>query len=277
MDTKSQKTPLYTVYGPKMLEEMTWAEVAEALKETDIALPVVGATENHGPHSPLSSDSIQGVEVAKRAARKLSAEGIKVVVGPLVPFGCSTHHMGFPGTITLQTVTFHQLLKDVLHCLVHHGFRNIAVISGHGGNKASIYLAVDEIYKETKIRIASPDWFGVLYEHYMKVAKSDSPEREFHQGERATSLTLAACPELVDMNKAGRYFSEEYDRKYKRYGSRVNMSYLLDYDMRATTSVGYIGDAAAATKEVGELLYEACAEFVADFVKNEFVTRNNNS
>jgi len=271
MGNKTEKTPLYTVYGPKMLEEMTWAEVEDALKETDIVLPLVGAVENHGPHSPLNSDCIQAVEVAKRAARKLAAEGIKVVVGPLIPFGYSTHHMGFPGTITMGAATFHLLIKDVLNCLIRHGFRKIAVISGHGGNPSSIYLAINEIYEETKVRIAAPDWFPTLYETYMKVAKSDSPEREFHQGERGTAMTLAACPELVNMSKAGRYFSEEFERRYNRYHKSVNLPYQIDYDIKSMTPVGYIGNAAAATKEVGEVLYEKAAEFIADFVREEFV------
>jgi creatinine amidohydrolase len=278
MKGKSERIPLYTVYGPKMLEDMTWAEVADALKETDIALPIVGSVENHGPHSPLRSDSIQGVEIAQRAALKLASKGIKSVVGPLIPFGYATHHMGFPGTITLRAATLHNLIKDVVRCLIQHGFRNIAVLNGHGGNLASIYLAVDEIYEETKkevknLRIAAPDWFPTMYETYAKVAKDKEPERDFHQGERETSFTLAAVPELVNMKKAGKYYSEELDRKKALYGWSVNIPYYVDYDMKATTPVGFIGDATLASKEVGEALYEATSQFIADFVYNEFTRR----
>ncbi len=273
MNEKSGKETLYTVYGPKMLEDMAWTEVEEALKETDIVLPCVGAVENHGPHSPLSSDCIQAVEVAKRAAIKLANEGIKVVVGPLIPFGYSTHHMGFPGPITLRATTFHLLLKEVFQCLVHHGFKNIAVINGHGGNLASLYLAADELSADTKARIAVPDWFVPMYQKYLEVAKSKDSTREFHQGERGTCLTLAARPELVDMSKAGKYFNEDYERKLKAYGKCVNMPYLINYDARGATPLGYIGDAAAATEEVGEILYETSAEFIAEFVKNEFIKK----
>jgi creatinine amidohydrolase len=271
MESHVTKARLYSVHGPKMLEEMSWPEVQDALKNTDIALPVVGAIEQHGPHSPLMSDCIQGTEVAKRACQMLSEEGIKVVVGPLIPFGYSPHHMGFPGTITLRTTTFHELLKDVFRSLIHHGFRKLVVISGHGGNKPSIYLAVNEIYEETKVRIVAAEWSPTLHKTYLKLAHSDYPKGDFHQGERATSLTLAACPELVDMSKAVTYYSKEWERRDNLYGAGVNLPYLIDYDMRAVTEVGHIGNAAVATKELGEAEYEASARYIADLVKNEFV------
>lgn len=272
--SKYRGEPLYTVYGPKLLEEMTWAEVADALKETDIVLPLVGAVENHGPHCPLKSDNIQAVEVAKRAAIKLAAEGIKVVIGPLIPFGDSAHHMGFPGTITMRPGTAEDLLKDVLNSLILHGFRKICVISGHGGNPPFIYHACQEIYDKHKIRIASPDWMRVIFENWEPpVRKTNTPEREFHQGERGTSLTLAGCPELVDMSKAVASFAPEVERRRNKYGWWINVPYLMAYDTKAVAPMGHIGDATLATKEEGDYMLDKCGEYIADFVKEEFVAR----
>ena len=62
---------LYEVRGPKTLFEMTWEEVGEALKKTDIVIVPVGSTEQHGPHLPLGSDSLQGTDLAKRVVAGL--------------------------------------------------------------------------------------------------------------------------------------------------------------------------------------------------------------
>ncbi|MBC8492437.1 MAG: creatininase family protein, partial [Chloroflexi bacterium] len=93
---------LYTVRGPKTLEDMTWEELSEVLKETDIVIVPVGSTEQHGPHLPLATDTIQATEIAKRTVVRLAEEGIKVVAGPTIPFGVAPYHMSFSGTITLS-------------------------------------------------------------------------------------------------------------------------------------------------------------------------------
>ncbi|OLS24297.1 MAG: hypothetical protein ThorAB25_23550 [Candidatus Thorarchaeota archaeon AB_25] len=40
-----------------ILAKMTWPEVEELLKETDIALVPVGSTEQHGPALPVDNDA----------------------------------------------------------------------------------------------------------------------------------------------------------------------------------------------------------------------------
>ena len=95
---------LYTIRGPTMFE-MTWEEVGEALKETDMVIVPTGATEQHGPHLPLGTDTMGVVEFARRTAAQLEEEGIKALVAPPVPFGISSYHMPFPGTISLHNTT----------------------------------------------------------------------------------------------------------------------------------------------------------------------------
>jgi creatinine amidohydrolase/Fe(II)-dependent formamide hydrolase-like protein len=41
-----------------VMSEMTWTEVDEALKERPVALLPVGAVEAHGPHLPVSADTV---------------------------------------------------------------------------------------------------------------------------------------------------------------------------------------------------------------------------
>jgi len=56
-----------------VLSEMTWTEVDEAIRERPVALVPVGAIEAHGPHLPVSTDTLIATEMARRGAKKLKA------------------------------------------------------------------------------------------------------------------------------------------------------------------------------------------------------------
>src|SRR5512136_1500962 len=83
-DCSMRRKVIYSVRGPKGLSEMTWEEVAEELKRTDLIIVPVGSTEEHGPHMPLAADTIQGVEVSRRVVASLATEGIHAVAGPAI-------------------------------------------------------------------------------------------------------------------------------------------------------------------------------------------------
>ena len=69
------------------MEEMSYPDVKEILKSTDVVLIPIGSHEKHGPHIPLATDSWVTIEVVRRAANKA-----KVPHTPLMPFGYSPHH-----------------------------------------------------------------------------------------------------------------------------------------------------------------------------------------
>ena len=58
----------------------------------------------------------------------------RLLVAPPMPWGVSFHHMNFPGTITLSTETFIQVLVEVVASLHAHGFERFLIVNGHGGN-----------------------------------------------------------------------------------------------------------------------------------------------
>ena len=69
-----------------VVAEMTWTEIDEALKERPVALLPVGAIEAHGPHLPVTADSIIATEMAKRGAAKLLEHGVHALILPPVNF-----------------------------------------------------------------------------------------------------------------------------------------------------------------------------------------------
>ena len=77
-----------------------------------IILPI-GSTEQHGPTGAIGTDAITAESVAHEVSRRTG-----VLVSPTQPYGMAEHHMGFPGTMSLQPSTLlnliHELKIDVI-------------------------------------------------------------------------------------------------------------------------------------------------------------------
>ena len=108
------------------LHELTWEEVASYLQGRDTIIVPFGTTEQHGPAGPLGLDGYVAIGLAEDAARKAG-----VLVAPPVWYGDSSHHLGFPGTISLRTETLMQIVYDVVRSLARHGFKRILLVNGH--------------------------------------------------------------------------------------------------------------------------------------------------
>jgi len=198
------------------LSEMTRDEIQEKLSEKPIAILPFGATEQHGKHLPLGTDTILAEYLSREVAKKING-----IVIPSIPFGYSWVWSDIPGTITINHHTLELLLTDVISSVEKSGFRAIAIISGHGSNETTMkYVTRDyaansnfPVYRFTypnidEIRQAvcvSETWFGMI-----------------HACEFETSLLLGVRPDLVDMSHAvNEYppFSNEYRFKSEQLGS----------------------------------------------------------
>jgi creatinine amidohydrolase len=109
--------------------ELNWLEVERRVQsDTRVVIPL-GATEQHG-YLSLCTDSLFVDNVTVRACAKAD-----VLVGPVMPFGCSAFAVNFPGTISLRTATMCSFIEDVVDCLHRQGFRRLVFVTGHGGNE----------------------------------------------------------------------------------------------------------------------------------------------
>jgi creatinine amidohydrolase len=252
---------------------MTWEEVSEALKETDIVIIPVGSVEQHGLHLPLGADSIQGTEIVKRVVEKLEKEKIKVIAAPTIPFGLSRGHMKFPGTITLTPQTLSLVIKEVVHSLYAHGFRKFALVLAHGGNLGILNLTASELSAELPdAYLIVPNWLPVMETKYPDILHSDRPKDEHHSGEGETARMLASTPNLVRMDRAKVYYTpadlDPYQpRSYPGPVARARG----DRGMKEMTSIGSMGNPTIATKETGEKVYNVIVDWLCTVIKAEFV------
>lgn len=170
---------------------MTWEEVDAHLRRDRLVLVPIGSTEQHGPAGVLGVDTYVATMLVEEVGARMDA-----LCAPPLWYGDSSHHMGFPGTISLRTETLIAVVRDVAESLAHHGFDRIVFVNGHKGvNLAGIGSAVRRLHEETlpgvMFAVADP----------LHLARSAAPRikeaAEHHAGELELSQVLHRHPDLI--------------------------------------------------------------------------------
>lgn len=246
------------------MEEMSWTEIRDAIRagKTTVLL-AVGSIEQHGPHLPTISDSLQGKYVAEQAARKLG----NALAAPVMQPGLAEHHMDFPGSLTLTFETFVKVLEETSESLARHGFKDIVMFSSHGGNTDTMLAYYPRIAKKLRdrcrVHFVQPG--AEMRRRMAEIAKkyNISPGKAgAHAGFIETSSVLAIRPDLVDMSRAERGLDD--DAFY--HPDQVKQSQLDAFvrGIKAQSPNGILGDARGASAEVGR---EVLAARIDDLVR----------
>ncbi len=187
----------------QLLSEMTWPDVAQAVANgaTTVILPL-GATEQHGPHLPLGTDTFRAAALAKQLAAQLPES----LVAPVLPIGCSDEHTGFPGLFSLSGETLATVIVDCAQRMVGWGVHRLILLSAHGGNEQALTLAGERLRQQLpQLRVCMPAALTQVEAPLLAVAQEDAIAPEalgLHAGEGETSEMLYLCPELVRMEHA---------------------------------------------------------------------------
>jgi creatinine amidohydrolase len=217
---------------PRLLKEMIPSEVAAA-QATDPRLIVpVGTCEQHGPHLPMSCDTI----IVERLANDLSIEyGVN-----------STTERVFPGNGSVRKKTLHRMLNDLLDSWESCGFEEFILLTAHGHDPHQEALAT-VITKRARVRVV--DMFAVNLTDLL-----EGQTEPMHGDEADTSIMLYIAPHLVRMELAEDYMvSRESLRRYRRGWLRVPKG-----------SSGSIGRPSLASAAKGRAIYERIRARVSD-------------
>lgn len=185
------------------IEEMTWPEIARAIREKRPLIFIVGSIEQHGPHLPVNTDLVIPYEIAQRLA-----ESVGAVVAPPVAYGYKSKPKsgggeGFPGTFSLNGETLIHVVRDLITAYIKKGFGNILVLDWHIENVEFINEGLDLALTATEgterkiVVVDNPN--GLVDQEILDdLFQGDFPgwERE-HAAIFETSMMLALCPELV--------------------------------------------------------------------------------
>lgn len=229
-------------------------DIARCLNERSLIVQPLGATEQHGPHLPFSTDLVIAERVATAAVERVGEE-LDVWLLPSLAYTKSNEHAWSPGTMWLSATTLLAVLDDIGRCVAMTPAERLVFLNGHGGNSALVNVANRELRLHHGLMTflthpgMPPDQGG----------RSTAEElgMGIHGGLNETSIMLHLAPELVDMSLAVRRVPEHLaGNTYVRFGGSVSFGWLSDdfFDD------GHIGDPTTATAELGAELFAGAVD-----------------
>jgi creatinine amidohydrolase len=168
------------------------AEFEEGLKLTQTVLVPFGSTEEHGRHLPLSTDTLQAVEVGRLLAGRRA-----IFIAPPVHYGVCRSSSDHPGTVSITTETLKGLVLDIVTSLRRQGLKNFILLSGHAGGT---HLAAIQDAGEKLIELFQDIKLAVLTEYQLAIKEGKGmieTSDDSHAGEIETSRIMHSHPHLV--------------------------------------------------------------------------------
>ena len=212
-------------------------------RERAVHLLPLGATEPHGPHAPLATDTIISVGICRRAAERLRGE-VDVFVLPAVPYGVTRYGADFPGAVSIGEETLRSLVTEIAT-----NFERIVVVNSH--------LEPEQVWT---LRAT-----GLPLLDITRRANAERLTEEFqagagHAGRYETSLVLAERPDLVDE-----------ERMHTLEANMVDMPTAIRSGQTSFVAMGmvqaYAGAPAEATAEEGDQTFEALADMLVELIR----------
>jgi creatinine amidohydrolase len=225
-------------------------------RQYEVAVLPIGATEPHGLHMPYGTDNYEVESLADRACEQAHALGAKVILLPTIPYGVDTNQMAFPLAMSVNPSTLSALIGDIVRSLEHHGIPKMILLNGHGGNNFNSLLR--ELYGRTRVFLTWVDGWNIATEAHQAVFTHPGD----HADEMETSWILHLRPDLVFMDEC----DDGAVKTPRLKAMQEGWAWFVRPWERLTRNSGY-GDPRLASAEKGEQFLAACAERLAQFIK----------
>lgn len=243
-----------------------WATLSHhALSALDVRRAVavlpLGATEQHGAHLPLSTDT-DIAEGLFEAAMERVADDVTVLRLPTIAIGASAEHADRAGTLSVPAETLAATLRSIGAGVAAAGVRRLVMLNAHGGNLAAMDIAALDLRRAHGLLVVK------LHYPRLRIGPVDLPASELargiHGGAVETAMMLHLSPERVDraafpMADAATPGVSDAPGRVAPNGE-APYAWLAD-DLDAT---GIAGDPRLADAALGERLVTACAAAIAE-------------
>jgi creatinine amidohydrolase len=238
------------------LGEMTWPDTKAMDKSTIVPVYPIASFEQHGPHLPFLTDTLETEEIVRRLDQRLPND---VLCLPTQWLGYSFHHTRL-GCLTATSDTHINLMVETVGCLIEAGFSKVMIVNGHGGNEADMAVALQKLkekYPDSRV-------FGVSYwkvaQQRLDEIREAGPYGWGHAGEMETSMMLVIRPDLVKAERRGL----DGTHPESAHGEQVAQFLRID----EMTEQGVYGDPSYGTAEKGEHMLDAAADSLAEVVRD---------
>ena len=243
-------------------DNLTTVQAEKINKELPVLI-LLCATEQHGPHLPLSTDRLIGEHFANELTRLIKD---KFILLPVIPVGYSDHHMDFSGTLTFKHSTFKKIIREMTECMITHGFKNFLFLNSHGGNQGIGQVIIEELgNKHLDCRFNLVTWWKLATQDLKKLNQS-GPGGTGHAGEFETSLMLFISPELVQNDK----IDQPSDQKYNPLVGDMITSPIISHfqKIKKISKNGVVGNPFVSSTVKGENISKIITSKLVKLIEN---------
>jgi creatinine amidohydrolase len=221
------------------LGELAYPDVPEGA----VHLLPIGATEPHGPHAPLSTDTLISVGICVRAAERLEGE-IPVLVLPALPYGVTRYGSAFPGVVSISEKTLRALLAEIAESV-----GPLVLVNSH--------------FEPEQVETLRSTGLPLL--DLTRRANAERLTDEFrsgscHAGRYETSLVLADQPELVHANRMQALEERYVDMPAAIRGGQTDF-------LAMGMDQAYCGAPAEASAQEGRETYETLTDMLVELIR----------
>ena len=250
---------------PAQWAELTTTDFADGALNDALAILPVAAVEQHGPHLPLSTDVIINQGVIDAACTLLTPD-LPVVVLPMQAVGTSHEHLAFPGTLSLDAATLLKLWTAIGEGVARAGLRKLLIFNSHGGQTGLPEIVATDLRARLGMIVGwgSPGAFGTPEG---AVGRAEAAHG-LHGGAKETAMLLHLRPDLVRLDAVAAFHSlgEAMESDFMRLRATGRTGY--GWQTQDLNPAGVVGDASAATAELGKVLVDYAAHGLAELIRD---------
>ena len=223
---------------------MNFGELAYPdVPEHAVHLLPLGATEPHGPHAPLATDTLISVGICDRAAERLAGE-ISVLALPAVPYGVTRYGSAFPGAVSIGEETLRSLVTEIAESV-----GPLVLVNSHF-----------EPEQVQTLRATGLPLFDLTRRANAERLTEEFRSGSCHAGRYETSLMLADQPDLVHRDRMLALEERHVDMPVAIRGGQTNF-------VAMGMDRAYCGAPAEASAEEGRETFEALTEMLVELIR----------
>lgn len=248
---------------PRYWAHLRSPQFARLDRDRAVAVLPLAATEQHGPHLPLSVDTDLLEGLIAHTLTRLPAD-LPVLLLPTQTIGRSIEHEAFAGTLTVDSAALIGHWLDLGRSVARAGLKKLMLLNSHGGNASTLDIVGRELRARHGLTVLMVHTFQLHLPAQVRALFSEDEHRfGAHAGDIETSMMLALHPDRVDMSQAQDFISSSRDRamRFPRLGD--GQSAKLAWAVQDLHPSGAAGHAAAATAEKGRAVLQAASQTLA--------------
>lgn len=244
--------------------DLTSEEFSRLDRQRLIAVLPVGATEQHGPHLPMSTDTAT-IDAMVQAALPHLPSDLPVLFLPTVAYGKSNEHARYPGTLTVSAATLIAMWMEIGACVARAGVRKLVLYNSHGGQMSVMDIVARDLRERHDLMVVAANWYTLgLPEGLFSAHES---RHGVHAGDLESSIMMRLTPDFVRPERLRRFHSMTEDLAADNNFLSITPSGKLGWQMQDINPGGAAGDATLATAEKGAAVLEHVGRRFAELLQ----------